>query len=149
MSGGGHQSPKGYDGGRSSPSASLELSSPPPATRFVCEEGRPCEACIRYSTQKVKAKGAMAKATADASDGSNGSHDGSDASRDGSDASSGSGGGGRSGGSSSTGDSEKLSSECKTSSSTGAQAKTNSSTSGGSAVRPLYIIVTSILRSIE
>jgi hypothetical protein len=90
MSSGGQRSPKGCGGGRSSPSASLELSSPPPATCFVCEEGRPCEACIRYGTQKVKAKGAMAKATADASDGS---HDGSDAS-------SRSGGGGRSGGSS-------------------------------------------------
>jgi hypothetical protein len=149
MSGGGHRSPKGCGGGRSSPSASLELSSPPPATRFVCEEGRPCEACIRYGTQKVKEKGAMAKATADASVESDGSHDGSDASRDGSDASSGSGEGGRSGGSSSTRDSKKSSSERKTSSSTGAQAKTNSSTSGGSAVRPLCIIITSILRSIE
>jgi hypothetical protein len=55
----------------------VEVSSPLPATRFVCEAGRPCEACNRY-TKKGKAKGAEAQKTVDASDGSGG--DGSDGS---------------------------------------------------------------------
>jgi hypothetical protein len=60
---------KGCPGGRSSRSQSVEVSSPPPATRFVCEAGRPCESCNRY-TKKGKAKGAEAQKTVDASDGS-------------------------------------------------------------------------------
>jgi hypothetical protein len=59
------RSSKGCPGGRSSRSQSVEGSSPPPATRFVCEAGRPCEACNRYN-KKGKVKGAEAQKSADA-----------------------------------------------------------------------------------
>jgi hypothetical protein len=58
------RSSKGCPGGRLSRSQSVEVSSLPPATRFVCEAGRPCEACNLY-TKKGKAKGAEAQKSAD------------------------------------------------------------------------------------